>query len=178
MGVNGKVGQAAAQIATWQGARVIGVVRKAEGYVGHANGPVDVVNSSTQDVGETVKAMTDGKGADIVFNTVGDPYYQDAVKATAKRGKQILISAVDKIVQMDVMAFYRAQHTYYGVDSLSQSSTDAGTVLQELVPGFTNGALKPYPIEPHAIYPLRDAARAYVAVLGSSRDRLVLDPKA
>ena len=28
-GVNGKVGQAAVQIATWQGARVIGVVRKA-----------------------------------------------------------------------------------------------------------------------------------------------------
>lgn len=30
MGVNGKVGQAAVQIATWQGARAIGVVRKAE----------------------------------------------------------------------------------------------------------------------------------------------------
>ena len=28
MGVNGKVGQAATQIATWHGARVIGVVRK------------------------------------------------------------------------------------------------------------------------------------------------------
>ena len=28
MGVNGKVGQAAAQIASWHGARVIGVVRK------------------------------------------------------------------------------------------------------------------------------------------------------
>ena len=32
MGVNGKVGQAATQIATWHGARVIGVVRKGEGY--------------------------------------------------------------------------------------------------------------------------------------------------
>ena len=30
MGVNGKVGQAAVQIATWRGARVIGVVRKNE----------------------------------------------------------------------------------------------------------------------------------------------------
>ena len=38
MGVNGKVGQAAAQIATWHGARVIGVVRKGEPYEGHANG--------------------------------------------------------------------------------------------------------------------------------------------
>ena len=32
MGVNGKVGQAAAQIATWHGARVIGIVGKDGGY--------------------------------------------------------------------------------------------------------------------------------------------------
>src|SRR5205809_26787 len=37
LGVNGKVGQAAAQLATWQGASVIGVVRKDEPYEGHAN---------------------------------------------------------------------------------------------------------------------------------------------
>ena len=37
MGVNGKVGQAAVQIATWHGARVIGVVRRSEPYEGHAN---------------------------------------------------------------------------------------------------------------------------------------------
>ena len=37
MGVNGKVGQAAVQIASWHGARVIGVVRRSEPYEGHAN---------------------------------------------------------------------------------------------------------------------------------------------
>jgi NADPH:quinone reductase-like Zn-dependent oxidoreductase len=36
-GVNGKVGQAATQIASWHGADVIGVVRKSEPYAGHAN---------------------------------------------------------------------------------------------------------------------------------------------
>src|SRR6201991_2004394 len=46
MGVNGKVGQAAVQIATWHGARVVGVVRKAEAYEGHTNSEVDVVDSS------------------------------------------------------------------------------------------------------------------------------------
>src|SRR6185312_14190039 len=39
MGVTGKVGQAAVQIATWHGARAIGVTRKAEPYEGHANSP-------------------------------------------------------------------------------------------------------------------------------------------
>src|SRR5580658_1611084 len=38
MGVTGKVGQAAVQIASWRGARVIGVSRKQEAYPGHANG--------------------------------------------------------------------------------------------------------------------------------------------
>src|SRR5947199_3552039 len=36
IGLNGKVGQAATQLATWRGARVIGVVRKDEAFEGHA----------------------------------------------------------------------------------------------------------------------------------------------
>src|SRR5271169_713530 len=40
MGANGKVGQAAVQIASWHGARVIGVVRKAEPHEGHASSSV------------------------------------------------------------------------------------------------------------------------------------------
>src|SRR6516162_9119249 len=49
MGVTGKVGQAAVQIATWHGARVIGVARKAEPYEGHANAPVEMIDASTTD---------------------------------------------------------------------------------------------------------------------------------
>src|SRR5438876_1065328 len=72
-GVNGKVGQAAVQIATWQGARVIGVVRKAEAYEGHTNASIEVIDASAIDVATRVRELTDGKGADIAFNTVGDP---------------------------------------------------------------------------------------------------------
>src|SRR5215467_6542436 len=68
MGVNGKVGQAAAQIASWHGARVIGVVRKAEPYEGHANAEVEVIDASSADVAARVRELTGGHGADIVFN--------------------------------------------------------------------------------------------------------------
>src|SRR6478752_9814259 len=81
MGVNGKVGQAAVQIASWHGARVIGVVRKSEPYEGHANSQVEVVDASAVDVATRVRDLTGGKGADIVFNTVGDPYFQAAHKS-------------------------------------------------------------------------------------------------
>src|SRR5271167_2399867 len=133
MGVNGKVGQAAVQIASWRGARVIGVARKGEAYAGHANGTVEMIDSSASDVAERVRELTDGKGADIVFNTVGDPYFQAAHKSLGLRGRQILIAAIDRIVQFNILEFYRAQHTYVGIDTLGLSSVVSGAVLRELV---------------------------------------------
>jgi NADPH:quinone reductase-like Zn-dependent oxidoreductase len=176
MGVNGKVGQAVVQIATWRGARVIGVVRKKEPYVGHTNAPVEVIDASSTDVAARVRELTAGKGADIVYNTVGDPYFQAAHKSLALRGRQILIAAVDRIVEFNILEFYRGQHTYIGIDTLALSSVATGEVLRELAPGFAGGYLKPFPIKANAIYPLEQAKAAFIAVAGSSRDRVILRP--
>ena len=176
MGVNGKVGQAAVQIASWRGARVIGVVRRSEPYEGHSNAPVEVIDASAIDVAAQVRELTGGKGADIVYNTVGDPYFQAAHQSLALRGRQILIAAVDRIVQFNILEFYRGQHTYVGIDTLAFSSVATGEVLRELAPGFASGHLKPFPIKPSAIYPLEQAKAAFVAVAGSSRDRVILRP--
>ena len=176
MGVNGKVGQAATQIASWQGARVIGVVRKRESYEGHASSDVDIIDASATDVAARVRELTGGKGADIVFNTVGDPYFQAAHQSLALRGRQILIATIERIVPFNILEFYRGQHTYVGIDTLGLSSTATGAVLRELVPGFADGHLKPFPIKPAAIYPLQDAKAAFTAVAGSSRNRVILRP--
>jgi NADPH2:quinone reductase len=176
MGVNGKVGQAAVQIASWHGAKIIGVARKAEPYAGHANSKVEVIDASSRDVAGRVRELTDGHGADIVFNTVGDPYFEAANKSLALRGRQILIAAIHPIVQFNILEFYRGQHGYVGTDSLWLSSSATGAVLRELAPGFASGQLKPFPIRAAAIYPLDDAKRAFVAVAGSSRDRVILRP--
>ncbi len=177
MGVNGKVGQAAAQIATWRGARVIGVVRKDEGYAGHAVAPIEIIDSSAVDVSTRVLELTDGKGAGIVFNTVGDPYFEDANKSLAKEGCQILIAAVRKVVEFDILAFYRGRHRYVGVDTLALSSIESADMLRSVIAGFADGALKPFPIHDSAIFPLGQAKQAYHAVVGSSRDRIVLRPE-
>src|SRR6267154_5940 len=176
MGINGKVGQAATQIATWHGARVIGVVRRSEANEGHANSTVEVVDASATDVATRVRELTGGKGADIVFNTVGDPYFEAAHKSLALRERQILIAAVDRIVQFNILEFYRGQHTYVGIDTLGLSSIATGAVLRELGPGFASGHLKQFPIKPAAIYPLEQARAAFIAVAGSSRDRVILRP--
>ena len=176
MGVSGKVGQAAVQIASWNGARVIGVVRRNEPYEGHAYSRVEVIDASGTDVATPVRELTDGKGANIVFNTVGDPYFQVAHQSLALRGRQILIATIERIVPFDILGFYRGQHTYVGIDTLALSSIATGAVLRELGPGFASGQLRPFPIKPGAIYPLQDAKSAFLAVAGSSRDRVILRP--
>ena len=137
---------------------------------------VEVIDASATDVATRVRELTNGKGADIVFNTVGDPYFQAAHKSLALRGRQILIAAIDRIVQFNILEFYRGQHTYVGIDTLGLSSIATSDVLRELALGFAAGKLKPFPINPAAIYPLEDANRAFVAVAGSSRDRVILKP--
>jgi NADPH:quinone reductase len=176
MGVNGKVGQAAVQIATWHGARVIGVVRKREPYEGHANSNVEVIDASATDVAARVRELTDGRGADIVFNTVGDPYFQAAHKSLALRGRQILIATIERVVPFNILEFYRGQHTHVGIDTLGLSSLATGAVLRELGSGFAGGQLKPFPIKVGAIHPLQEARAALLAVAGSSRDRVILRP--
>lgn len=177
LGANGKVGQAAIQIAAWRGARAIGVVRRAEPYAGHSSAAPAMIDASAEDVGARVLALTGGTGAQIVYNTVGDPYYAQGAASMAKGGRQIFIAAVKKIVEFDIFAFYRGRHVYVGVDTLSLSSIQTGAVLRALLPGFAEGALKPYPIRPEARYPLDRAADALKAVLASARDRVLLLPK-
>jgi len=175
-GMNGKVGQAAVQIASWNGARVIGVSRKKEAYAGHTNSPVEVIDASATDVAMRVRELTGGKGADIIFNTVGDPYFQVAHKSLAIRGRQILIAAINPVVPFNILEFYRGQHAYVGIDTLGLSSSASGAVLRQLGPGFASGHLKPFPIRQSAIYPLQEAKAAFLAVAGSSRDRIILRP--
>src|SRR5690242_5518454 len=128
MGINGKVGQAAAQLATWRGARVIGVVRTGDGYRGHASSAVDVINATAGDVAARVRDLTGGRGADIVFNTVGDPYFEAAHKSLASGGRQILIAAIDRIVSFNIFEFYRGRHTYVGIDTLAFSSIESAAI--------------------------------------------------
>ncbi len=176
LGGNGKVGQAATQIATMRGARVFGVERQSQGYAGHATGPVRMVDASSEDIAEVVKRETGGRGADIAYNTVGSPYFAAANQALAIGGRQIFISTIERSVPFDILAFYRAQLTYVGVDSLALDSVASAAILRELVPGFESGKLRPFPVRDTGRYSLDRAKDAYRAVLQGSQDRVVLRP--
>lgn len=174
LGLNGKVGQAAAQIARWKGARVIGAMRKLTDE--HCSLADDAIDSGKDDVAARVREFTNGRGADVVFNTVGEPYYEAGQKSLGVLGRMIFIAAFKQTVPFDIFAFYRGRHTYVGIDTLALSSIATADVLRDMTDGFESGLLKPFPILPTAIYPLARAHEAYVRVLGSSPDRLVLAP--
>ena len=176
LGANGKVGQAVTQIATAAGARVLGVERTPETYRGHAMGEVTMFGASDGDIAERVREATGGHGADIVFNTVGSPYFEAACRAMAMRGRQIFISTIERSVFFDIFAFYRGQHRFIGVDTLALDSADGAAVLEELRQGFETGVLRPFPVLPANVYPLARAAEAYLAVLAGAPERVVLDP--
>jgi NADPH2:quinone reductase len=175
-GGNGKVGQAAIQLATRAGARVFGVERVQQGYRGHASSTVDMIDASAADVADYVKQQTGGHGADIVYNTVGSPYFEQANRAMAKGAKQIFISTIDRAVPFDIFAFYRGQHTFVGIDTLALNSADGAEILDYLAPGFNDGSLKPFPVLETHVYKFENAVEAYRAVLGGSAERVVVRP--
>ena len=173
MGANGRVGQAAVQIAAMHGAVVFAVTRHQVAYAGHSHVPVRTIDAS-DDVASEVRAATDGHGADIVFNTVGSPYFAVANVAMAIGGRQILISTLDRAVPFNIFAFYRGRHSFFGVDSLALDSCASAAVLRELVPGFAGGQLRPFVVGETACYAPDQALAAYRAVLAGASERVVL----
>lgn len=176
LGGNGKVGQAAVQLSTMAGGRVFAVEYEKQDYIGHATGPVDMIDASAVNLAEYVRAATDGHGADIVYNTVGSPYFEQAHKAMAIAGRQIFISTFERSVPFDIFLFYRGRHRFVGIDTLALDTGQCAAILDALKPGFEDGRLKPFPIQHDHAYPLEAAASAYRRVLAGARGRVILQP--
>lgn len=172
---NGMVGQATVMIATMLGARVFGVTRREEQFAldGYA---VRMIDGSSADIATVVRDETSGHGADIVYNTVGSPYFAVANQAMAHGGRQIFISTVERPVPFDIFTFYRGEHTYVGIDSLALDARACAAMLRELLPGFVSGRLRPFGIKQAACYSLEQAKDAYRTVQAITRDRVVLLP--
>lgn len=175
-GGNGKVGQAAIQLATLAGARVFAVEYNEQSLLAHTNAPVEMLNSAKDDVAAIIREKTGGHGADIVFNTVGSPYFEIANNAMAKQARQIFISTFDRAVPFDIFNFFRGRHKYIGIDTLALSSVEGARIFDKLKAKFEEGKLKPFPINPATVYGLADAAKAYASVLRGTPERVLLKP--
>ena len=158
VGAAGAVGQAATQIAQWRKARVLGVVRSSN----HIPGTDTVINTATEDVRERVFELTKGKGVDAVFDTVGGPMFEPALRSLRIGGRHIAITSTgERRVCFDLVDFYHNRSRLIGVDSMKFTSSDVGAIADELRAGFEANALK---IPPIKAVPFEDAVEAYEKV--------------
>ena len=173
-GANGKVGQAAVQLAAHAGARVIAVQRGSGPWQGPTAGVLTV--DANDDVAERVKALSGGKGAHIAFNTVGSPYFAAANQSMAKGATQIFISTIERPVPFDIFTFYRGMHTYVGIDTLALDCVQTNERMHAMREGFESGALRPFEVAADSVFTLEQALSVYREVLSGAKRRVVFHP--
>lgn len=168
VGAAGAVGQAATQIANWKGARVLGATLGAAPAAGTA-----AVADTAGDLREQIFALTEGKGVDLVFDTVGGPLFEPALRCLKRGGRQVAISSAGQPrVSFSLTDFYHNLSRLIGFDSYSFSARDTAEILDELRSGFETNKLVPPRIKS---IPFADAISAYKAVAsGQASRKLVL----
>ena len=88
----GGVGSSAMQIGKAMGAHVIAAVGSADKLAFClANGASHAVNYNESDWTDKVKALTNGRGADVVYDPVGADYFDQATKCIAVGGRLLII---------------------------------------------------------------------------------------
>ncbi|MDO8179425.1 MAG: NADPH:quinone oxidoreductase family protein [Undibacterium sp.] len=92
LGAAGGVGLAAIEIGKALGARVIAAASTDEKLaICQQHGADAIINYSTEDLRDAIKAATDGKGPDVIYDPVGGIYAEPAFRSIAWRGRYLVI---------------------------------------------------------------------------------------
>jgi NADPH:quinone reductase len=167
-GANGAVGSSVLQLARWKRARTIGVARAQNSPRPQNLLEADAwVDSADENLSERVREVTNGRGADLVFDCVGGPLFERCLKSLGDLGRQVNITSTgERRVSFDLLDFYHHRLTLYGVDSRALNSVECARILRALSEGFESGALRPPRIA--MTVPLTDAVDAYEKVANGS----------
>jgi NADPH:quinone reductase len=160
LGTTGAVGSAAARIAHKLGGRVIGTARKASDIPPASVIPVDDwIDLQAIDLRTGVRRLTNGRGADIVFDVVGGAVFEQCLTALAWRGRQVAISSSpEPRVSFNLVDFYHNESRLLGVDSLKLSFEETAEILRQLTPGIESGIFPPPRVE---TFPLEEGPGLY-----------------
>ena len=183
LGAAGGVGLAAVQIAKAAGARVIAAAGSAERLALCGEHGADVlIDYTTSDLKEALKdgvrAATGGQGADIVVDVVGGPYTEAALRATAWRGRVLVIGfAAGEIPRIPANLLLLKGCELSGVfwdELMRREPAEAARQVGEVLACFADGSLKP-PIT--AICGLDGAVAAMHALAGRKvAGKLIVHP--
>jgi NADPH2:quinone reductase len=92
LGAAGGVGTAAIQIAKAAGARVIAAASTDDKCaLCRSIGADATINYSQENLRDSIKALTDGKGPDVIYDPVGGDFAEPAFRSIAWRGRYLVV---------------------------------------------------------------------------------------
>jgi NADPH2:quinone reductase len=164
-GAAGGVGSAAAMIARWKGARVVGAIKdQSERARAERAGVEVIIDTSRNQVKDSVLAATEGRGADLALDAVGGPLFEPVLNSLVEKGRMVTITTPpdEQQVSFNLFDFYRKGLRVSGLMTSFLDAEGSAAVLRELGPGFDEGALRAPAIAER--YPLEQAGKAYARV--------------
>jgi len=167
----GGVGTAAVQIGRALGATVIATVGSASKVeIAKCAGAHHVVDLSNEDLVAVAKKLTQGKGADVVYDPVGGDVFDQSLKCTAWNGRVVVVGfASGTIPTLKVNYVLLKSISIVGLfwgAMVSQEPKAAAEVLRALTDLYTRGLIKPI-IFPE-IYDLAELPKT-LEILGSRK---------
>lgn len=147
------VGQAAIQIARLHGARVFATSAPTKIEATRGLGAAAVFDHYSTDFAKEVRALTEGRGVDIVIEHVGEATWERSVRSLANGGRLVTCGATTgPRATLDLRHLFARQLSFLG------SYMGSKAELLEAVPHFFEGRLQP---AVDVVLPLRDAAEAH-----------------
>ena len=168
LGAAGGVGLTAVEIGKVVGARVIAAASSAEKLaLCRDYGADETINYVTENLRDRIKALTGGKGVDLVYDPVGGELAEQAVRSLAWLGRYLVIGfAAGDIPRIPLNLLLLKSSSLVGVywGAALKANPKAGRAeVTELLSWFAAGKLKPCI---SATYPLEKAAEAIAQVAG------------
>jgi NADPH2:quinone reductase len=166
LGASGGVGLAAIEIGKLMGARVIACASSAEKIAFATKHGADAgIDYSKEDLKEGLRRLTDGRGADVIYDPVGGPYSEPALRAMAWEGRFLVVGfAAGDIPKMPLNLVLLKSCDIRGVAWGAWTERDLdghrGNTAQ-LLDWAMQGKLSTHL---HAVYPLAEAAAALKAI--------------
>lgn len=162
LGAAGGVGISAIEIGKALGAKVIACASSAEKLaVCRQHGADELINYSTEDLRERIKAITGGRGVDVVYDPVGGSYTELALRSTTWRGRLLVVGfAAGDIPKIPLNLTLLKGCSIVGVfwgDFTKREPRAFVDSVQQLGRWFREGRLKPHIT---ATFPLEKAADA------------------
>ncbi|SFP71253.1 NADPH2:quinone reductase [Variovorax sp. PDC80] len=162
LGAAGGVGLAAVELGKAMGARVIAAASSpAKLAVCRDHGADELIDYAAEDLRERIKALTGGRGVDVVYDPVGGDYSEPALRGMAWRGRFLVVGfAAGRIpslpLNLPLLKGCAVLGVFWGAFTRNEPELNAAN-LRELMQWVGDGRLRPHV---SARYPLERAADA------------------